>query len=102
MDAKKIYDFTAAHFAKVVDNLGLVKAEIAELKKKEKALEKVLKASGLTAVDGDFYRATVSAYTRTSVDYKGIALKLKASNYMLKAYSKISNVVKVAVKAHKK
>ena len=102
MEAKKFYDFNAAHLAKVADDLGLVKAEIAELKKREKGLEKALKDSNESEVDGDYYRVTVSRFEKTSTSWKKIAEKMKASAYMVKTYSKVSDVVKVCVKAHKK
>lgn len=84
------------------DRLGALRAAMAELKAEAKDLENILVNSGESVVLGKDYRVTVSRSARVTVDYKGIALKLKASKYMLDAYSKTSNVTCVKVAAHKK
>lgn len=54
--------------AQVVDELGLIKAQIAELEAKEKALTDALKATGATSFAGTFYDATVSTSERKSLN----------------------------------
>lgn len=88
--------------AKAADNLGELRAEMDALKKDAKYWEDVLKNSGTNVVEGDLFRVTISRSTRTTVNWKGIAEKLKASDYMKKAYSKVSEVVTLKVSAHKK
>ena len=47
-------------FATLVDELGLIKAQIAELEKTEKAIKAVLIQNKQTTYAGDFYDASVS------------------------------------------
>ncbi len=65
-------------FASLVDELGLIKAQIAELEKTEKAIKAVLIQNKQTSYAGDFYDASVSydvpvaqfvvkAHTKTTV-----------------------------------
>lgn len=44
----------------IVDDLGVVKAEIADLERKKKALEETLKVHGVGSYDGEVFRASVS------------------------------------------
>jgi hypothetical protein len=52
----------------IVDELGRIKAQIAELKLVENALAEGLKATGLGAFEGHAYRATVSVTDQTMID----------------------------------
>jgi hypothetical protein len=56
--------------ALVVDELGLIKAQIAELEQKEKALTEALKATGHTAFAGTFFDCTISHSERANFDVK--------------------------------
>ena len=53
-----------------VDELAEVKAQIAELQKREKALTASLKATGLERIVGTYHEATVSLSERETVDVK--------------------------------
>lgn len=67
-------DFAAA----IVDRLGDIKAQIADLKKIEADLIARLIDNGEDAVDGRFYRATVvTTAERQSPDPKAMEQKLK-------------------------
>lgn len=66
-------DATAAalfNSAQAVDELGLIKAQIAELEQKEKALTEALKATGLDRFAGTFYDCTISRSERANFDLK--------------------------------
>jgi len=95
-------NFEAKKLGLTVDALGKLKAKIARLKKAEKELETELKEFGVAEVDGKTFRCTISEICRTTVDYKSICTKLKASPYMLETYSKTNDSVRLTVKAHKK
>ena len=86
----------------MVDRLGDLRAEMKVLKDEAKDIEDYLKSSGAGRYDGERYSAKVTETTRTTVDWKGIATKLKASDYMKKAYSKVSDVCTLKLTAHKK
>jgi predicted phage-related endonuclease len=53
-----------------VDELASVKASIAELQKREKALTAALKATGMERIIGTLHEATVSLSERETVDTK--------------------------------
>lgn len=72
--AANTVDFTAA----IVDRLGDIKAQIADLKKIEAELVERLINSGADAIDGRAYRATVSQVAeRQSLDAKAAEAKLR-------------------------
>ena len=61
-----------------VDELGEIRAQIAELKEAEKALVERVKAFGAGAYEGDFYRAAVSEVAESkSLDPKAAEAKLR-------------------------
>ena len=97
-NAAKVTSMTA----KVADKLGNIRAEMAALKAVAKECETILVNSGESVVLGQDYRVTVSRSKRVTTDYKGICVKLKASEYMLSTYSKTTDVTCVKVAAHKK
>jgi hypothetical protein len=47
------------NYQTTVDQLGVIKAQIAELTKTEKQLADILKASGYAEIDGDLFRAAI-------------------------------------------
>lgn len=59
-----------------VDELGLIKAQIAELEQKEKALTDALKAVGLDKFAGTFFDCTVSHSERANFDVKQLRADL--------------------------
>lgn len=74
MATAPVIDFTAA----LVDRLGDIKAQIADLKKIEAELAERLIASGEAAIDGRFYRATVvTTAESSSLDPKAAEAKLR-------------------------
>jgi hypothetical protein len=80
---------------KIVDELGLLKAEIADLTEKRADLEQILKDSGKDAIDGKIYRATISRFSQLKVAWQKIAVKLEASRQIIKANSSRTDVVRV-------
>ena len=71
--------------ANTVDDLGRLKAEIADLEVRKGELEDLLVESGESEIDGRLFRATVSIYDRATVAWKKIAKKLNASRQLIKA-----------------
>ena len=62
---------------KVADRLGVVLAEIAPLNKEAEQLKDMLRASGLSVVEGDLFRATISVPVgATSTNWEGVARTL--------------------------
>lgn len=85
--------------ADIVDDLGTVKAEIAALQEKEKALVAKLKLTGLSAIDGTLFRATVSVSDRETVDAK--ALRADLGEDLIKPYLRTTPVETLRVSARK-
>ena len=79
------------------DRLGFVLAQIAELNEQSKELKPGLIASGLTEVEGDLFRATVSVATVCTVDWKSVAAKFSPSVQLVTAHTKESERTTVKV-----
>lgn len=62
--------------AQAVDELGLIKAQIAELEQKEKALTDALKATGLDKFAGTFFDCSISRTERANFDLKQLRADL--------------------------
>lgn len=81
--------------ANVVDRLGAIKAQIAELKKVEGNLTELLINSGTDVVDGGTFRATISEVAgRTSLDAKAAEAKLRELGVDGRWFSKNQKVSK--------
>jgi hypothetical protein len=63
--------------SEIVDQLGDVKAQIADLKAKETALRDELADSGESEVEGDLFRATVSKFEVDRTDWKCVVSSQK-------------------------
>lgn len=88
--------------ANTVDDLGRLKAEIADLEVRKGELEDVLVESGESEIDGRLFRATVSIYDRATIAWKKIAEKLNASRQIIKANTgEPTEVITVKVVARK-
>ena len=87
--------------SEVVDELGLVRAEIAELQDRKKEYEQILKDSGEDEIEGRIYRATVSRFTQLKTAWKAIAEKLGASRQIITANTSEVDVERVNVVARK-
>ena len=76
------------NLASVVDELAIVKAQAAELADREKELKSLLIAAGVSPIEGDLHRATVSLVSgRTSIDWKSIAEHFSPSRQLVTAHT---------------
>jgi hypothetical protein len=55
-------------YAAIVDELGALKARIANLTEEEKILKTALRRSGYSEIDGTLFRATVTWTERSTLD----------------------------------
>lgn len=85
--------------ASIVDELGLLKAQIAPLSAREKELKEQLVACGLADCVGTLYDANVSRSTRVSLDSKKIR-KVHGKEWCA-LFEKSAEVVTVTVTARK-
>lgn len=83
-----------------VDELGTLKAAIAELTDKERDLKTLIAASGYAELDGDLFRATVSLSERTTLETEKVKALLSAAQ--IAACSKTTEVTTVRVAARKR
>jgi len=84
----------------IVDQLGALKAQIAELTKTEKALADQLKASGYAEIDGDLFRAAIVWTERVTLNSDRVREVLSADDI---AYcEQKAEVMSVRVSARKK
>jgi N-methylhydantoinase B/oxoprolinase/acetone carboxylase alpha subunit len=91
MATAPVTDFSSA----IVDRLGDIKAQIADLKKIEADLVQRLIDSEHDAIDGRAYRATVSQVAeRQSLDAKAAEAKLRALGVDGRWFSKNQKVTK--------
>lgn len=89
--AANTIEFTTA----IVDRLGDIKAQIANLKKIEADLVARLVDTGDSAIDGNLFRATVSEVAeRSSLDVKAAEAKLRELGVDGRWFSKNQKVTK--------
>ncbi len=80
----------------LVDTLGQLKAQIADLKKQESMIKTALIDGGQFEYEGALFRVTIVDSIRETVDWKSIAAKLKPSRQLITANttSKTSTAVR--------
>lgn len=86
---------------RVVDQLGSIKAQIADLQAIEKELKAELSGSGFSFVDGGAYRASIHWQSHTSIDWRAIAEHFNPSRQLVTAHSShgdLSPVVRVSAR----
>jgi hypothetical protein len=81
----------------LVDQLGCIKAQIADLEKQEKSVRDALADSGLSEIEGELFRATVSRSEVAKVDWKTIAEKCEPSRQLIAAHTTSDERVTVRV-----
>ena len=85
----------------IVDKLGAVKAQVAELKKKEDSLRQCLIDSGITEVEGKLFRGSVSTYSQNRIDYAALLEYLTVDAKTIAKYTYGVDQVRVKVSARK-
>ena len=79
--------------ATMIDDFGLLCAQIAELETRKKALRDQLVTLGEGAHEGDFFRVTISKSTRETLDMK--AVREHVSRQFIQAHTKETEVLTV-------
>lgn len=86
-----------SNYNSLVDELGIVKARIAELEARENELKAAIVAKGVGPHEGQLFRATVSKYFRETLDLEAVREKL--SPQFLRAHTTTKEITKVNVVA---
>jgi hypothetical protein len=88
------------NYQTIVDQLGALKAQIADLTKLEKALVDQIKSSGYAEIDGDLFRAAIVWTERVTLNSDRVREVLSADDI---AYcEQKAEVMSVRVSARKK
>jgi hypothetical protein len=75
----------------IIDELGQLAAEIADLTERQDALKAELVAAGIKSDEGDLFRATVSTvYPSPRTDWAAVAKKLNPSHQLITAHTKLA------------
>ena len=88
-----------AALAAAVDEIGLLKAQIAPLEQKLKAAQAKLKEHGDGRYEGTLWAATVSTSERETLDMDAVRAKLTVQ--FITAHTRVSEVTVVRVTAKK-
>lgn len=87
-------------YARIVDELGALKARIADLTKQESALKAALSSSGYAELEGEIYRATVTWTERASLDAESVRALL--TEEQVRQCTRHTEVMSVRVVARKR
>jgi hypothetical protein len=90
---------TKVNVGSLVDQLGKLKAEMADLKEKEETIRQVIVESGKETVEGKLFRCTVVTSEVMRIDYKGICEALPPPTWVVKKHTTKENRTTVRVVA---
>jgi len=85
----------------LADELGIVRAQMADLKDREKDIRETFIEAGVKAMEGDTFRAVVVESIRTMIDWKTVAAKLKTSRQLVTAHTTEKEVISIRVNARR-
>lgn len=86
---------------KLADELGMIRAHMADLKDREKSIRETFIEAGVTALEGENFRAVVVESIRTMIDWKAVAAKLEPSRQLVTAHTTEKDVVSIRVNARR-
>lgn len=86
------FEETPCRLNEVADEIGTLRAAIAEQQAELKALEAEAKESGFGVINGELFRVSISWSDRKTIAWKAIAEKLGVSNQMIAGNTKKSEV----------
>lgn len=87
--------------AKIIDDLGALRAQIALLKEREETLVAELKALGPGAYDGTLFDACIYAQSRTTVDWRGVIKEAKVPQKLVDRYATTAEAICLKVSARR-
>ena len=87
--------------AGLADELGFLRAQMADLKDREKEIRDIMIEAGVKALEDDTFRALVVESIRTMIDWKQVAAKLKPSRQLVTAHTTEKEVISIRVNARR-
>jgi hypothetical protein len=85
---------------KMINELAQIRAEMAELKKRDSELSAQIKAAGVGTYEGDEHYVVVSESTRETLDMKAVRAKL--SRQFMKSHTKVSTSTQIRLFGYSK
>ena len=92
---------TEANLTGLADELGIIRAQAADLKSREKEIREILIAADVHTLEDEQFRAVVVESMRTTVDWKNVAAKLKPSRQLVTAHTSEREVISIRVNARR-
>jgi hypothetical protein len=87
--------------AGLADELGAVRAQLADLKDREREIRNTLIEAGVKTLEDNLFRVLVVESMRTMIDWKSIAAKLKPSHQLVTAHTEDKEVISIRVSARR-
>lgn len=87
--------------AGLADELGFIRAQMADLKDREKDIRDIMIEAGVKTLEDDTFRALVVESIRTMIDWKAVAAKLKPSHQLVTAHTTEKEVISIRVSARR-
>ena len=87
--------------AGLADELGALRAQMADLKDREREIRDMLIEAGVKALEDDTFRALVVESIRTMIDWKSVAAKLRPSRQLIRAHTTEKEVISIRVNARR-
>ena len=85
----------------MADELGIIRAQMADLKERESEIRTAFISAGIHALEDERFRAVVVESMRTKIDWKAVAAKLKPSRQLVTAHTTQQPVTQIRVSARR-
>jgi hypothetical protein len=85
----------------LADELGNIRAEMADLKNREEAIREIFINAKVDSLEDEIFRAKVVHSMRTSIDWKAVAAKLEPSRQLVTAHTSEKEVISIRVNARR-
>lgn len=85
----------------LADELGEIRAQLADLKDREGEIRKTFISAGVKALEDENFRAVVVESLRTMIDWKAVAAKLRPSRQLVTAHTTEKEVISIRVSARR-
>lgn len=85
----------------LADELGNIRATMADLKDREGQIRNTFIAAGIKAFEDEQFRAVVVESLRTLIDWKAVAAKLKPTRQLVTAHTTEKEVISIRVSARR-
>ena len=90
-----------ANVTGLADELGIIRAKMADLKDRETEIREVMIEAGISACEDKKFRAVVVESLRTMINWKAVAAKLNPSHQLVSAHTTEKEVISIRVSARR-